>query len=265
VLIEDCVAVGASDAGIYVGQSKNIIVRRSKATENVAGIEIENSSNADVYECEATNNAGGLLVFDLPDLPVKKGEKVRLFKNKVYKNNHVNFAPKGNIVASVPPGTGVMIMATDQVEIFDNDVSDNQTCNLSLISYKMTERPVKDKDYDPYSEGVYVHDNRFGEGGTNPGGVLGTALKLVLKKTPLPDIVYDGLVNPKLAKDGELPSDLRLVVKNNGDADFVDLQIRKAGSIADVIAGKVKPVADAKAYAGERAPLPPVKIPGVDG
>jgi parallel beta-helix repeat protein len=265
VLIEDCIAIAASDAGIYVGQSKNIIVRRSKAMENVAGIEIENSTNADVYECEATNNAGGLLVFDLPDLPVKRGQNVRLFKNKVYANNHANFAPKGNAVASVPPGTGIMVMATDQVEVFDNDVSDNQTCNLSLISYKTTERPIKDKDYDPYSESLYVHDNRFSGGGGNPSGTLGTALRLILKKTPFPDIIYDGIVNPKLGKDGELPSDLRPVIKNNGDADFVGLRISKVGDIKELIIGKAKPETDLKAYAGERAPLPPVKIAGVDG
>ena len=48
VLIEDSVAIGASDAGIYVGQSKHIIVRRNRAERNVAGIEIENSADADV-------------------------------------------------------------------------------------------------------------------------------------------------------------------------------------------------------------------------
>ena len=37
VLIESCIARGASDAGIYVGQSKDIIVRYCKAFENVAG------------------------------------------------------------------------------------------------------------------------------------------------------------------------------------------------------------------------------------
>ena len=50
VLIDGCVAIGASDAGIYVGQSENIIVRNSRAHYNVAGIEIENSYYADVYD-----------------------------------------------------------------------------------------------------------------------------------------------------------------------------------------------------------------------
>ena len=49
VLIDSVFVRGASDAGIYVGQSKNIIVRDSTAIENVAGIEIENSYDADGF------------------------------------------------------------------------------------------------------------------------------------------------------------------------------------------------------------------------
>lgn len=40
LLVEDCVAIGASDAGVYVGQSQNVVVRRNRAEFNVAGIEI---------------------------------------------------------------------------------------------------------------------------------------------------------------------------------------------------------------------------------
>ena len=37
VVIEDCTAIGASDAGIYVGQSENIIVRRNTGREERGG------------------------------------------------------------------------------------------------------------------------------------------------------------------------------------------------------------------------------------
>ena len=60
VLIDGCIAIGASDAGIYVGQSEQIIVRNTLAKFNVAGIEIENSYYADVYNNIATNNTGGI-------------------------------------------------------------------------------------------------------------------------------------------------------------------------------------------------------------
>ena len=65
VFIQGCVAIGASDAGIYVGQSENIIVRNNIAKFNVAGIEIENSYYADVYNNKVSDNTGGILVFDL--------------------------------------------------------------------------------------------------------------------------------------------------------------------------------------------------------
>ena len=53
-MIEHCIAIGASDAGIYVGQSNNIIVRNCEAFQNVAGIEIENSIKADVHSNNET-------------------------------------------------------------------------------------------------------------------------------------------------------------------------------------------------------------------
>ena len=98
VLIDSCVAIGASDAGIYVGQSENIIVKNSVAEFNVAGIEIENSYYADVFNNYASNNTGGILVFDLPDIPQQGGHHIRVFNNKSVNNNTDNFAPEGNIV-----------------------------------------------------------------------------------------------------------------------------------------------------------------------
>ncbi|MCA6409529.1 MAG: right-handed parallel beta-helix repeat-containing protein, partial [Cytophagales bacterium] len=68
VLIEDCIAMGSSDAGIYVGQSDSVIIRYNKAYWNVAGIEAENSKWVQIYGNEANHNTGGLLIFDLPGL-----------------------------------------------------------------------------------------------------------------------------------------------------------------------------------------------------
>ena len=83
ILIEGSVAIGAADAGIYVGQSTQIIVRNSRAEYNVAGIEIENSTYADVYDNVATNNTGGVLVFDLPNLEIQGGQATRVFNNEI--------------------------------------------------------------------------------------------------------------------------------------------------------------------------------------
>jgi parallel beta-helix repeat protein len=218
VLIDSCVARGASDAGIYVGQSSNIIVRNSLATENVAGIEIENSLHADVYYNEATNNTGGILVFDLPDLIQKKGGHVRVFKNNVHENNHVNFAPKGNIVGKVPQGTGVMIMATNQVEIFDNQIKNNKTVGTAIVSYYISENPIKDSVYYPYPHQVSIHDNvyeRRHEKATGKGR-MGQLYRFKLRfGKNVPHIVYDGIV------DKNNPG--KLCIQNNKEETFANI------------------------------------------
>jgi len=127
VVIDKCISVGASDAGIYVGQSVNIVVKNSEAYHNVAGIEIENSINADVFGNNAHHNTGGILIFDLPDLIVKKGQNVRVFDNLLEENNLDNFAPPGNIVGTVPAGTGILVLATSDVEIYNNCIINNKT------------------------------------------------------------------------------------------------------------------------------------------
>lgn len=214
VLIEDSVVKGASDAGIYVGQSKNIIVRRNRAEFNVAGIEIENSQDADVYQNTSTNNTGGLLAFNLPDLPVKDGRNARLFENNVYNNNTGNFAPKGTMVAKVPAGTGVIILATNHIDVYKNTIKDNATANVSIISYLSTGNPINDSTYYPFTDEIYIHDNTISGGGDNPVGRIAEDLAPKLGK-PLPGILYDGIVDPKKRT-------ATICAQNNGGATFVN-------------------------------------------
>ncbi len=264
VLIEDCIATDASDAGIYVGQSENIIVRRNRAEHNVAGIEIENSVNADVYDNVATNNTGGILVFSLPDLPKKIGHHCRVYDNKVFENNHPNFAPKGTAVAGVPAGTGVMIMANRHVEVFKNEIADNQNVNLSIVSYLSTGKPFdQDPGYDPFCEAIYIHDNTFSGGGDKPNGRLGELLKVLAGGEKLPDIVYDGVVNPEKAVDGKLPEELAIRIQNNGDADFMNFDLANLNIENPGESEKANVSRDLAPYQGDLPKLSPVSIAGV--
>ena len=136
LLIENCEAIGASDAGIYVGQSQNVVIRNNKAFFNVAGIESENSTQVEIYGNEAYENTSGLLIFNLPQLTVY-GAHVNAHHNTIYNNNVRNFGVKGSIVSAVPKGTGVVIMATEDVDFHDNTVRDHKTANLSVVSYAL--------------------------------------------------------------------------------------------------------------------------------
>lgn len=189
VLIEGVTVRGASDAGIYVGQSEDIIVRNSVAEYNVAGIEIENSYRADVYANTARHNTGGILIFDLPNLPVQGGHDIRVFDNDVMDNDTPNFAPEGNIVGIVPKGMGVMVMANRNVHVFGNRFDRNGTTHVLIAAYP---NDYEDDAYMFVPRGVYVHGNTYGEGGGEPDGEVGKIISDV-SGTPVPDIVWDGV------------------------------------------------------------------------
>ena len=125
VLLEGNVAIAASDAGIYVGQSKQVVVRDNRAEYNVAGIEVENTIGADVYNNIANNNTGGILVFNMPSIP-QRGYATRVFDNEIHSNNTENFAIPGTAVSGVPAGSGVVINSNDQVEVFNNHFNNNK-------------------------------------------------------------------------------------------------------------------------------------------
>ena len=221
VLIDSCVAIGASDAGIYVGQSENIIVKNSRAEFNVAGIEIENSYYADVYNNHAENNTGGILVFDLPDIPQQGGHHVRVFRNKSINNNTDNFAPEGNIVGEVPRGTGIIIQANSHVEIFDNDIGGNDTINIAVVTYGYD---TDDKNYYPHPRNIQIHNNRFTKSGLNPDLETGELAKILyeLSGGNMPDIFWDGIVPVKQIIFGQ-PDKEKMVLSQNGDATFLTI------------------------------------------
>jgi len=229
VLLEDNVAIGASDAGIYVGQSINVIVRNNRAEYNVAGIEIENTVNADVYGNTAINNTGGILVFDMPDLP-QSGHSTRVFRNTISNNNTGNFGAEGTPVASVPAGSGVVINSGDRVEIFDNDITDNSTANIIVSSYYATgyqgQYELAD-NYDPYPETIFIHGNRFAGGGDSPDGLDLQALRLAVFGIggSFPDILWDGYVNEdRVTADGRLKPEYRICV-DNGDVEVLNVDL----------------------------------------
>lgn len=239
VLIEDTVTIGASDAGLYVGQSKDVIVRRNRAEYNVAGIEIENTVNADVYDNVATNNTGGILVFNMPQLQ-QAGNATRVFNNRVFSNNVGNFGHPGTPVASVPAGTGVIVNSNDAVEIFDNEISDNNTGNIIISSLYTTgySESSTSSSFDPYPEGIFIYGNTFSGGGSAPDTPeLKLALQLMFgAEGRLPDIIWDGYYDADKMIDGVMPDALRICIDNgevgilnaNGPSGFTEPSTDKA-------------------------------------
>ena len=195
ILVEDCTAIGASDAGIYVGQSTNVVVRNNHVYYNVAGIESENCGNVKIYGNDVHENVSGILAFDLPGL-ARYGTNVEIYENKIYENNIRSFAPLGSIVSGVPSGNGMLIMSSDSIAVHDNEFKNNRTMDIAIASYitagsdnddatprqaSTSDNPItqarlnemaaqtaainesikKDKNYNAYPRRIYIKNNTY--------------------------------------------------------------------------------------------------------
>lgn len=242
ILIENCYAEGSSDAGIYVGQSDTAIVRHCKAAKNVAGCEIENTLHAEVYDNEFYNNTAGFLVFDLPALS-QRGGHVKAYRNNLHDNNFRNFAKAGSFgtywgVGNAAPGSGVIILATSNVEIFDNKIINNNSSAITLASGFAVDEKAAEKiseQYHPISSHINIHDNTLQMDTAFPAAAYEHHIGKILvgieqqlkaqfpdrKNKRIPLIMYDGISSNLLTKQTAANPD-SLCIHQTGDNLFVD-------------------------------------------
>lgn len=292
VLIEHSVAMGGSDSGIYIGQSNHVVLRHNIAKMNVAGIEVENSQNVDVYKNLAENNAGGILLFRLPLLPNQYGKNIRVFENKIINNNHPNFAPAGATVRMVPSGTGMMIVANNNIRIYKNQFVGHKAFSVVLSHFALTGRPIpstpccKDEckyacgdvclkecrlntpacqkpgvswtKYNPCATGVYVHDNTFQavcSGSDDPTEMIQSLVA--------PEFLFGGFVDVKtlpkseklcIAKGQKIPPNPATCIVSR-TLNTVDLDMR-----AQFVGQYPNPIYGLAPYQCTLPPLPPARL-----
>jgi parallel beta-helix repeat protein len=187
VLVERVTVTGVNDAGIYAGQCENLVIRDSTAYGNVIGIEVENSLGAEVYNNYAYNNSLGVLIILLPQLTSKISSGARVYDNVIEANNHPNFAPEGATARIAPPGTGILIVASDNNEVYGNEIRDNKTAGLAVFSLTGTGAFDENEiDVGPLPEGNYLHSNTYANNGYDPDPVVAEL------GIPAGDILWDG-------------------------------------------------------------------------
>ncbi len=167
VKIQRVEVIGARDAGIYVGQSKGIVVEDCVAHGNVTGIEIENSVDARVERNHVYDNAGGILIFALPGNPSKEAKRTRVARNRIIANNHENFGAPGSIVSKVPSGSGVFILAADDTEVTENEIRDNNSFGVAVLGLESLFPGGGPFDVGAFSDRTRVHANTFASNGGN--------------------------------------------------------------------------------------------------
>jgi parallel beta-helix repeat protein len=186
-VIEHSIASGHADAGLYVGQSRDVTMRRNVVHGNVVGIEASNSSGIKLLANEAYDNTNGILVVLLPGRQIKTAADILVTGNRVYDNNRPNFADPDDLVAAVPAGTGLLIVGADRVKAEGNTVTDNAFIGLgvgsTLILAALSGAPPEAfADIEPNPDGVRVRDNVVtGNGTASPVPFL-----------PPADLLWDG-------------------------------------------------------------------------
>jgi parallel beta-helix repeat protein len=185
VLIERAEATGVNDAGIYVGQSEDIIIRDSVAYGNVIGIEVENSVNAEVYNNHTYDNSTGIFFDLLPNLTSKVAVGGNVHDNLVENNNHANFARPDMTAALLPSGIGVLLLAVDEVDVHDNTITGNNSAGVAVfrltVGFDPSEIDVPDRP-----ERNWIHDNQLANNGNNPDAFLSQI------GVPGADLLWDG-------------------------------------------------------------------------
>ena len=193
-LIEHNVVSGIEDAAIYIGMSDNIHVAYNEVFDSVAGIEIENSRHAIVEYNNAHHNTGGILAFVTPGLPIKTTEDVIIRNNFVSDNNTPNFGAPGSIVSGIPAGTGILVMAADDVIIEGNIISNHKTAGIIINDHSFATTITMDIESDPNSDRTMILDNVMLNNGYDTIPEV-MAVALTELHTGLVDIVHVGPSN----------------------------------------------------------------------
>ena len=201
-VVERNILTGIEDAAIYIGMCDNVDVRFNEVYGNVAGIEIENSRHALVEYNYTHDNTGGILAFLTQGLPIKTCFDVIIRNNYVYNNNLKNFGAVGSTVSHIPAGTGILIMAADDVTVENNIIFGNDNAGITITDYAFAGVDhATDPESEPNSDRITLLDNFMSNNGNNPIADVKALMATQLSKLG-PDIIAVGggigscVVNP---------------------------------------------------------------------
>jgi parallel beta-helix repeat protein len=132
--IANCAASGSNDTGIYVGQSRDIVMANNTVFDNVNGLEIENSSNVVARGNNVHDNTVGILEDLLPGLAIERSSNNVIVGNLVTNNNRQNTADPEDIAAAEPPGVGIAIVGGDHTLVIGNWITGNQAYGIAVLA-----------------------------------------------------------------------------------------------------------------------------------
>ena len=115
-----------------------------------------------------------------------------------------------------------MVNSNDNVEIFNNRMSGNDTANIVISSYFSAnyagQREVA-AEFDPYPELIYIYDNEMSDSGSQPGLDYLVKLRDAIfgPEGAFPDMIWDGVIDPNK------PEAREVICVDNGDAKLLSI------------------------------------------
>jgi len=130
-------ATGADDSGIWVETSENVKVTHNVVENNVNGFEISNSDDILIAYNRIRGNSIGVASLFLPDIFEVRPDarRVTIRDNDIRDNNKPNTASEGSILATVPPGIGILHLGADDSVISGNVVEGNDFVGIAVVDY----------------------------------------------------------------------------------------------------------------------------------
>jgi len=163
-----------TDAGIYVGQSDDVLITGNVVKRNLLGIEVENSRNCAVIGNDAHKNTFGIFVDILPFLQSGTQDGTLVAFNSVNHNDRENTGEPGDFLGILPPGIGILIAGGDRTTVLSNQVRDNSFAGIAVVSLCLAfqlQNPGEacpQLDVDPDSDGNRILGNKVVGNGTLP-------------------------------------------------------------------------------------------------
>jgi len=129
VRVEDVHVTAMKSAGVYVSSSEQVSLLGVDSYNNAIGMELENSVYSTIQSSHAHGNALGIFVLLQPHLQSKVSLNTLLSDN-VVENNNAEFLGG----QALPDGTGILVLAADDVESRGNTIRGHRRAGLVVVS-----------------------------------------------------------------------------------------------------------------------------------
>lgn len=200
ITLTHCKTFDATEAGLYVGQSSNVIVSQNISQHNLTGIQVENSDHVKIHSNTLEHNAIGIVVSSMPYLPKKGASDIHIHDNQIKQNNRQPPTKSDNsYLNSMYAGSGINLIAVKDTVVEANHFSGHKLHDILIASFYLFQQSlIADHRYYAYPNNVRILNNTFSKEPTTKMISLELPSK---QKIPAPvNILWDGLPASKTMK-----------------------------------------------------------------